>query len=113
VRGGESAAPAAQGPASVKLDGRAFIVLGRSGDADVKLEGKFCSRKHAIIGYDPARGHVYVEDLGSAHGTYVNEMRIDRATKTRLRQNDAIWFGSAEGEPRYFVHAVFSKKRTR
>lgn len=49
-----------QGPTSVKLDSRAFIVLGRSGDADVKLEGKLCSRKHATIAFDPNKGNVYI-----------------------------------------------------
>jgi hypothetical protein len=52
---------------SIKLDGRAYIVLGRSGETDVKLEGKLCSRKHAAVGFDPAKGHVYLMDLGSAH----------------------------------------------
>lgn len=88
-------------------------MLGRSGETDVKLEGKLCSRKHAIIGYDPARGHVYVEDLGSAHGTYVDTTRVERGAKTRLRQGQEVWFGRADGEPRYCVHAVFAKKRAR
>ena len=59
--------PGCEGPTSIKLDGRAYIVLGRSGETDVKLEGKLCSRKHAAVGFDPAKGHVYLMDLGSAH----------------------------------------------
>ena len=110
------AAPAGvQGPESIKLDGRASIVLGRSGDADVKLEGKLCSRKHATIAYDPAKGDTYVLDLGSAHGTFVNQVRVDQTSRTRLKLGQQVWFGNATGEPRYTVHALAGggKKRAR
>ena len=104
-----------QGPESIKLDGRASIVLGRSGDADVKLEGKLCSRKHATIAYDPAKGDTYVLDLGSAHGTFVNQVRVDQTSRTRLKLGQQVWFGNATGEPRYTVHALAGggKKRAR
>ena len=98
---------------SIKLDGRAYAVLGRSGDADVRLEGKLCSRKHAVIGFDTSREHVYLVDLNSAHGTWVDTVRIEAETKWRLKVGQEIWFGSAEGEPRYVVNAVCSRKRER
>jgi hypothetical protein len=88
-------------------------VLGRSGDADVKLEGKLCSRKHAAIGFDPHKEHVYLSDLSSAHGTYVDEKRLEPSEKKRLKIGQEIWFGNADGEPRYTVHAVCSRKRAR
>jgi pSer/pThr/pTyr-binding forkhead associated (FHA) protein len=79
----------------------------------VKLEGKLCSRKHATIAYDGGRGHVYLMDLGSAHGTFIDKIRVEKNSKTRLRKDQEIWFGIQEGEPRYSVHAVPAKKRRR
>ena len=102
-----------QGPTSIKLDGRAYVVLGRSGDADVRLEGKLCSRKHASIGYDAHKEHVYLTDLNSAHGTFIDEKRIEPSEKKRLKVGQEIWFGNSDGEPRYTVHAVCSRKRAR
>ncbi len=88
-------------------------MLGRSGDADVRLEGKLCSRKHASIGFDTHKEHVYLTDLNSAHGTFVDEKRIEPSEKKRLKVGQEIWFGNADGEPRYTVHAVCSRKRAR
>ncbi len=60
--------PGCFGPESIKFDGRPYIRIGRAGEMDVKLDANsFCSRKHAVLGFDPAKGRVYLMDLGSAH----------------------------------------------
>ena len=79
----------------------------------MKLEGKLCSRKHAAIGFDPHKEHVYLSDLSSAHGTYVDEKRLEPSEKKPLKLGQDIWFGNGDGGPRYTVHAVCSRKRVR
>jgi hypothetical protein len=54
----------------------------------MKLEGKLCSRKHAAIGFDPHKEHVYLSDLSSAHGTYVDEKREEASQD---RAGDLVW----------------------
>ena len=41
---------------------------------------------------------VYLMDLGSAHGTYVDKEKIEAApAKRRLEVGQEVWFGSAQG----------------
>lgn len=56
---------------------------------------KQCSnveRQHAVIEYDETEGCFVVQDLNSAHGTYVNECRVQNAA-VRLASGDIIRFG--------------------
>jgi len=54
------------------------IVLGRGTESDVQLQDSEVSRRHAMleIHIDEAT----VSDLGSTNGTYVNGVRVQRAT---------------------------------
>lgn len=59
----------------------------------------FCSqqnpnveRQHAIIEYDEAQGCFVVQDLNSAHGTYINDCRVQNAA-VRLAPGDVVRFG--------------------
>lgn len=49
-------------------------------------------RQHAVIEYDESEGCFVVQDLNSAHGTYVNECRVQNAA-VRLASGDVIRFG--------------------
>ena len=49
-------------------------------------------RQHAVIEYDETEGCFVVQDLNSAHGTYVNECRVQNAA-VRLAPGDTIRFG--------------------
>lgn len=49
-------------------------------------------RQHAVIEYDETEGCFVVQDLNSAHGTYVNECRVQNAA-VRLASGDIIRFG--------------------
>ncbi len=41
---------------------------------------------------------VYLMDLGSAHGTYVDSEKIEAVpAKRRLKVGQEVWFGSAQG----------------
>jgi pSer/pThr/pTyr-binding forkhead associated (FHA) protein len=69
------------------------ITVGRGGQNDVALENdEFASARHVRI--EPRRDGVWVHDLGSTNGTYVNGIRIDRPRK--LVQGDLIRVGETE-----------------
>jgi pSer/pThr/pTyr-binding forkhead associated (FHA) protein len=69
------------------------VVFGRGPEADAVLEGDdFASGRHARVfrkGDD-----VYVEDLGSTNGTFVNGQRL--AAERRLRPGDVLIVGGTE-----------------
>jgi len=54
------------------------IVLGRGADSDVQLQDSEVSRKHAML--EIHLDEAAVVDLGSTNGTYVDGVRIQRAT---------------------------------
>lgn len=53
------------------------VIIGRGDDADVLVDDRWVSRVHCLL--STVDGHVFVRDLESKHGTYVNESRIDGA----------------------------------
>jgi pSer/pThr/pTyr-binding forkhead associated (FHA) protein len=50
------------------------LTIGRSNENDLCINGKFISRRHAVLVRHGAE--VFVTDLGSTNGTYVNSHRI-------------------------------------
>ncbi len=75
--------PALLVPASTELDRPLRIQkypvrLGRSDSADIQLDDRWLSRNHCEI--DVADGTLIIRDLGSKHGTYVNESQINETT---------------------------------
>jgi hypothetical protein len=74
------------------LDSRPLTV-GRGGQNDVSIEGdEFASAQHVRV--EPRRDGVWVSDVGSTNGTYVNGMRIDQPRK--LAQGDVVRVGETE-----------------
>ena len=51
------------------------------------------SREHAELGRG-ADGALWVRDVGSRNGTYVNTRRIESGHRTRIRIGDEIVFGT-------------------
>jgi hypothetical protein len=74
------------------LDSTALTV-GRGGQNDVSIEGdEFASARHVRV--EPRRDGVWVSDLGSTNGTFVNGVRVDRARK--LEPGDVVRVGETE-----------------
>jgi hypothetical protein len=69
------------------------LTVGRGAQNDVVLAGDdFASSRHARI--EPRRDGVWVHDLGSTNGTYVNGVQIDRPR--RLLPGDVVRIGDTE-----------------
>ena len=69
------------------------LTVGRGEQNDVELEGdEFASAEHAR--FDPRRDGVWVTDVGSTNGTYVNGARIQRPRK--LAPGDVIRIGETD-----------------
>ena len=68
-------------------------VLGRAPDSALSLDGdEFASAHHARI--EAGADGVWVEDLGSTNGTFVNGSRVSE--RRLLRQGDVIRIGQTE-----------------
>jgi pSer/pThr/pTyr-binding forkhead associated (FHA) protein len=64
------------------------VRIGRSPDNDLVVDNLAVSNDHARVYFDS--GRLVVEDRGSLNGTFVNDLRIERAT---LHDGDSIWIG--------------------
>ena len=67
---------------------RKYPSIGRSPDAGVFLDDVTVSRNHALL--VRRRDGLYIDDLGSLNGTYVNRRRIE---SHRLADGDEIQVG--------------------
>lgn len=95
-----------QGP--VDLTSRAVFRVGRSPQSDVQLMHVTSSRRHAMV-FHHTNGSCYLVDCGSAHGTYVNGIRITSTPNdsnvvvpTRVRRGAIVRFGGP-GAPSYIL----------
>lgn len=77
------------------------INLGRSSKNDVVIKDKFVSKNHLLIRVKNQR--YYLEDLGSANGTFLNGVKIDPNELIELQNNDKIGVG--------FIQFIFVDKR--
>ena len=64
------------------------VRIGRSPDNDLIVDNLSVSNDHARVFFDS--GRLVVEDRGSLNGTFVNDLRVERAT---LHDGDSIWIG--------------------
>ena len=84
----------ARTPAALLVDGERHeltgrtLVLGRSREADLRIDDANISRRHAEIRQED--GAYWIVDLGSTNGVEVNGRRVDRA---RLSNDDRIVLG--------------------
>jgi hypothetical protein len=69
------------------------IAIGRGGHNEVPLDGdEFASAQHAR--FEPKRDGVWVEDVGSTNGTFVNGARV--TTPRRLTKGDVVRVGQTD-----------------
>lgn len=69
-------------------------MIGRLEDlCDVFIDNHTVSRKHAILQARSDDHALYLFDLGSAHGTFVNKERLPARTFKKLSPFDSLKFG--------------------
>lgn len=93
---------------SVDLTSRAVFRVGRSPQSDVQLMHVTSSRRHAML-FHHTNGSCYLVDCGSAHGTYINGVRITSTPNdsnvvvpSRIRCGAIVRFGGP-GAPSYML----------
>lgn len=74
-----------------KLPTTGEVVIGRSSNVDVVIVEDMVSRSHARLTFDEKK-NVFIEDLHSTNGSFVNGERI---TKSRLTEGDRILIGTS------------------
>jgi|SRR5215218_102838 len=74
------------------FDLRDGAMFGRSDGADIRVDDPFASSSHARI--DDRGGTMYLEDMGSTNGTYLNGRKVQSAE--RLDVGDTIRIGDSE-----------------
>ncbi len=69
------------------------LTVGRGGDNDLSINGdEYASARHAR--FEPRRDGVYVEDIGSTNGTFVNGIRLTK--DRRLAPGDVVRIGETD-----------------
>jgi WD40 repeat protein/pSer/pThr/pTyr-binding forkhead associated (FHA) protein len=73
------------------------MLVGRSKEADLRIQHGSMSRQHALLYYDKYDQddvvRLYVRDLGGTHGTTVNNVRVVAGQAIPLQAGDALFFG--------------------
>ena len=70
---------------------REFMSIGRKHENDIQLNDLTVSGRHALI--SKVGDHVYIEDLNSTNGIYINGISIVRCS---LRNHDHIQIGNVK-----------------
>lgn len=92
---------------SLDLTRQAVFRIGRSDISDLQLLHCASSRRHALLFHHP-NGSCYVVDCGSAHGTYVNGIKVKSSVTSRgivpqrVRKGALIRFGG-QGAPSFIL----------
>jgi len=67
------------------------IFIGRLATNDIQLTHRSISRRHCLI--EVIDKYVYIVDLDSKFGTYLNDIKLSARERTLLRNNDEIVIG--------------------
>ena len=69
------------------------LSVGRGANNDVSISGdEYASARHAR--FEPRRDGVWIEDVGSTNGTFVNGIRLTR--ERRLTPGDVVRIGETD-----------------
>lgn len=84
-----------QHPSLINND-KSYLLVGRQADiVDIVMENPSISRQHAALQFKKSDGSLYIYDLGSAQGTFVNKIQIPSQVYQNLNVGDTIKFGAS------------------
>jgi two-component system response regulator AtoC len=99
---------------TLPLPNKGVLSLGRSTRSDVQIEDPMASREHGRLHLD---AQIYVEDLGSANGTRVRDLAIEKGALVPINPGEGVTIGSTVlmvqhnrshvGRQRLWSHAYF------
>ncbi len=81
------------GPQRLLLTASTYWTIGRGDENDVVLRDRWISRHHAMLQFMDS-GEVYLIDLGSRNGSFINGRRV--TVPVTLRNGDHLTFGQTE-----------------
>jgi len=79
----------------IVMDGQPYCVFGRDKISSFVIDHPHCSRQHAVVQFN-AKGECFIFDLGSRHGTFLNNKRIEMGVFVQIYVGDKIAFGRSE-----------------
>ncbi len=68
------------------------LTVGRGSDNNIVLGSKQVSRNHALLSV--LNGNLYVKDLDSSNGTFINDERLEGNKSKQLKADDKVGFAS-------------------
>lgn len=110
------------GPRPLAVYGGDVLTIGRDPQNIINLPDVLASRRHALIDCAPGSGDVFVMDLGSSNGTFLNEKKLTPHEKVKLHGNDCVRIGGKllsfvtnqpSAEPRAFGARVAAQETVR
>ena len=78
-----------------KLD-KISNIIGRDTNCNIVLNHPSISKQHAKIEYDIQTLNAFLTDLNSTHGTYINDMKLNKNQSIKLKSGDVINFGQSD-----------------
>ena len=72
------------------------VVVGRSSSAQICLNNNVISSQHAQLIFD-ANNNLFVIDMNSSNGTYINDRRIESGVPYQVRPTDKLYFSGPSG----------------
>ena len=60
---------------------------------DIEIDHPTTSSRHAALHAAAAPGRVWVEDLGSTNGTFIDDVRLQARTRHELKDGGGVRFG--------------------
>lgn len=81
------------------------FIIGRGEDCDVRVDDEYASNHHARVTKDPD-GRIWIQDMGSTNGTWLNGMRLPPGarwpllpgSRVRVGRTEIPWSASTGGE---------------
>jgi hypothetical protein len=110
------------GPRPLAVYGGDVLTIGRDPQNIINLPDVLASRRHALIDCAPVSGDVFVMDLSSSNGTFLNEKKLTPHEKVKLHANDCVRIGGKllsfvtnqpAAEPRAFGARVATQETVR